>query len=68
MIQIDNRDSIRKYLALKGIFAPIHWLDSQDETLRKSLLSLPIDQRYSDDDMQRILHELKDAIDFTVLQ
>lgn len=67
MIQIDNRDSIRKYLATKGIFAPIHWLDSQDETLRKSLLSLPIDQRYSEKDMQRILHTLTDAIDNNIL-
>lgn len=67
MIQIDNRDSIRKYLASKGIFAPIHWLDSHDETLRNSLLSLPIDQRCSHDDMQRILFELNNAIENTDL-
>ncbi len=67
MIQIDNRDSIRKYLASNGIFAPIHWLDSQDEPLRKSLLSLPIDQRYREEDMQQILLTLKEAIENNIL-
>lgn len=59
MIQLENRDEIRRDLAQNGIFAPVHWLDSSNETLAKTLLSLPIDQRYNAADMQRIVRVLE---------
>jgi hypothetical protein len=59
MIQIKERDQIRRLLAQAGIFAPVHWLDSEDKDLAKSLLSLPIDQRFDAADMERIVTELK---------
>lgn len=67
MIQIKNRDKVRSYLAQRGIFAPIHWLDSADNELAQNLLSLPIDQRYDAEDMQHIVNTLADAIQFTNL-
>jgi hypothetical protein len=62
MLQVDNRDAIRQALAAKGIFSPVHWLDSSDAHLSRTLLSLPIDQRYTREDMQRILMILNNAI------
>lgn len=62
MISLKNRDEIRTKLREKGIFAPIHWLDSNDQKLANELLSLPIDQRYDLEDMQRIIDELKHAL------
>ncbi len=61
MIHIEKRDEIRKQLAQNGIFCPVHWLDSADKTLAKTLLSLPIDQRYNSEDMQRIVSALENG-------
>ena len=61
MIKSEKRDEIRKHLAQNGIFCPVHWLDSADKTLAKTLLSLPIDQRYNSDDMQRIVSALENG-------
>lgn len=55
MISLGNRDELRSYLFQNGIFAPVHWLDSADLGKAKSLLSLPIDQRYTTADMKRLL-------------
>lgn len=61
MIRIEKRDEIRKQLAQDGVFAPVHWLDSTDKSLAKTLLSLPIDQRYNSEDMQRIISALENG-------
>jgi len=61
MIELENRDDMRKHLAQNGIFAPVHWLDSSDKRLAKTLLSLPIDQRYDSEDMQRIVSALENG-------
>lgn len=68
MISLENRDEFRKTLAENGIFAPIHWLDSADETKAKSLLSLPIDQRYNADDMKRIIRAIEHGLAASDLQ
>ncbi len=62
MITVPNRDELRKSLAQNGIFAPVHWLDSADEAKAKSLLSLPIDQRYNADDMKRIIRAIEHGL------
>ena len=62
MIRLENRDVVRKELAKQGIFAPIHWADSADKHQAKTLLSLPIDQRYDSDDMHRIASALAHGI------
>ncbi len=62
MIELENRDEIRKHLAINGIFAPVHWLDSADKRLAKTLLSLPIDHRYDSEDMQRIVSALENGL------
>lgn len=62
MIRLENRDRVRKELTKQGIFAPIHWLDSADLQQAKTLLSLPVDQRYDSDDMHRIASALAHGI------
>ncbi len=59
MIQIQNRDALRKELFDNAIFPPIHWLDSRNDELSKTLLSLPIDQRYNENDLKRIVTVIK---------
>jgi hypothetical protein len=59
MIQIQNRDALRKELFDNAIFPPIHWLDSRNDELSKTLLSLPIDQRYNENNLKRIVTVIK---------
>ena len=66
-IRIDNRDAVRKALFAKGIFAPIHWpvenIELQgNNDLYKTELSLICDQRYDEEDMERIIKAIEDAI------
>jgi hypothetical protein len=59
MIELKNRDYVREKLRLSQIFAPVHWINSLDAHKSKSILSLPIDQRYSTTDMTRIADTIK---------
>ena len=57
-----KRDELRRFLIANEIFCPIHWpvseqhvLDRKSELIYKSELSLVCDQRYSADDMNRMI-------------
>lgn len=59
-----NRESLQRCLREEGIYAPVLWpvgeanrpfLKESDEALFHHLLALPMDQRYSPEDMQRII-------------
>lgn len=63
------RDSLRKYLISKNIFPPIHWSQSHDGMtsndlkaidLSNRILTIPTDQRYSLDDVTRIVNIIKE--------
>lgn len=66
-ILIHNRDRIRKKLFEENIFVPVHWpvidikLQGNNE-LYKTELSLICDQRYDEEDMERMLSEIKNAM------
>ena len=58
-----KRDKLRSWLADQQIYCPIHWrLESSAEEASKCLsekmMSLPIDQRYNKEDMDRIIAAL----------
>lgn len=58
-----RRDALRRHLAARAIFCPIHWADLIDpppsaRALADGILSLPVDQRYGAADMRRILDAL----------
>lgn len=66
-IMLDGRDDLRRQLFSKEIFTPIHWpvVDTSiqgNNDLYKKELSMIIDQRYDEEDMQRIIQEIKNAI------
>ena len=63
----DRRDALRRYLAGQEIFCPVHWdlpqlpVDGFDleRQLSARMLTLPLDQRYDDHDMHRLLDALR---------
>jgi dTDP-4-amino-4,6-dideoxygalactose transaminase len=61
----DNRDKLQKYLIENKVFAPIHWpkptkVDPKKnpgcENIRNNIISIPIDQRYSLAEMDKIAY------------
>ena len=68
VIRLKNRDEVRRKLRDHRIFCPVHWplpveinpLSFPDAALlSKSILTIPIDQRYDQADMLRIAHAIK---------
>lgn len=63
----EERDKLREYLGNRGVFCAVHWPyysfenDNRSHSLSVSnrLLSLPIDQRYCDEDMAYIVKMIK---------
>lgn len=53
-----NRDSLRKYLIKQNVYCPIHWpiFSKNNSDIPKYILSLICDQRYSFDQMKRIIN------------
>ena len=65
-----KRDLLRKYLVAKGIYCPIHWpvskyhkVDKKSATLYIDSLSLVCDQRYSREDMDRIVDTIHEFME-----
>ena len=69
-IRIENRDKVRKAMFANKVFLPVHWPveDKYRKQLRRGAdmgaheLSIIIDQRYSIQDMKRILSILESNI------
>ena len=70
-ILVAERDKVREYLIMKKIYPPIHWdissiINKSDFPLSinisNRILSLPIDQRYSINDMNKIAMEVSNAL------
>jgi hypothetical protein len=71
VIRLDERDKVRKALAAKRIFCPIHWPLPAEITscrfpdavkLSETSLTLPIDQRYGPEDMVYMAKALKETL------
>lgn len=57
-IYVNNREEVRRAMFDAGIFCPVHWPNQQTahaQALAKHELSLIIDQRYNEADMNRIV-------------
>lgn len=61
-----RRDELRRFLIRNEIYCPIHWpvgeyhkLDERTEEIYKNELSLVCDQRYTEDDMHRMVETIK---------
>jgi selenocysteine lyase/cysteine desulfurase len=68
-----GRDNFRKYLISKDIYCPIHWpkpgdaysnISSENSKMYETIISIPCDQRYENNDMQRIIEEIKKYIEY----
>jgi len=65
-ITLDNRDQVRLDLFKKNIYPPIHWDINEivpdtfleSHRLSQSIMTLPCDQRYNEDDMRFIADSL----------
>lgn len=67
---VNNRDRVRRELRNKNIYCPVHW-DITNETelkqfeasqnLSKNILSLPIDWRYEENDMDALIENFEEA-------
>ena len=65
-IRVDNRDKLRRYLIEHEIYCPVHWpltdlhaINESDMIIYQEELSLVCDQRYSEEDMYRVVEEVK---------
>lgn len=68
-ILADNRDALRKHLIEKEIYCPVHWpvsvyhkLPKATEVFYNRELSLVCDQRYTEQDMLRIVDAVKEFL------
>ena len=68
-VLIENRDAVRMELRRNGIFCPVHWPLRKDmealpmgRRMAEKELSLVIDQRYNQEDMDSIVQVLKDTL------
>ena len=66
LVPVGKRDELRRYLIKNGIYCPVHWpvskyhrLDKRAEFIYKNELSLVCDQRYTEEDMNRIVEKIK---------
>lgn len=67
-VPFDHRTQLRAFLNKEGIYCPIHWpippqmktiLGDDSTRLSAELLSLPIDQRYDNSDLSRLLSTIE---------
>lgn len=70
-ILIDNRNEVRKKLFKESIFCPVHWniLNepwsknyAESRWLSEHILSLPIDERYDENEMNRLIENFEKAL------
>lgn len=65
-----KRDSLRRYLIKNEIYCPVHWpvseyhkLDERTAYIYQNELSLVCDQRYTEDDMYRMVETIKEYME-----
>jgi dTDP-4-amino-4,6-dideoxygalactose transaminase len=70
-IRVKRRDALRQVLCDKEIYPPVHWLlkdvvpgrFAASHQLAAEILTLPCDQRYDTDDMERVRRAVLEALD-----
>lgn len=62
VLDVDNRDELRRHLFSKRMFLPVHWpvIKGIKNELYERLLSVPVDSRYNRDDMKNIARVIND--------
>lgn len=71
VVTLNNRDAVRARLAAARIFCPVHWPLPAEvsrqrfpaaHALSERVLTLPVDQRYSAEDMDRVAATFREAL------
>ncbi len=69
LIDEDKRDALKKHLIEKQIYCPVHWpisefhrLNDKTEEIYKKEISIVCDQRYTVNDMERIVSEINNFL------
>ena len=65
-IRCEMRDAIRLKLFRSAIYPPVHWM-LPDHRLSAKIMTLPSDQRYSEEDMERIAIAFRAAAEEVVI-
>ena len=62
VLKTERRDELRQYLRERSIFLPVHWPDRRgsDNPLYQTVISIPVDGRYSEEDMRRVARAILD--------
>ena len=60
----EQRNKLRAFLRENKIFCPVHWIldldaNDRDMTFSLQIISIPIDQRYDETDMYRVISTIK---------
>ena len=58
MLNCKKRDILKKQLANKNIFTTCHWADSENEEKANNLISIYIDQRYSQNQLEYLTDQI----------
>jgi hypothetical protein len=61
VLDADRRDALRKSLGEQRIFLPVHWPNpgGLDNRLYERVISIPVDSRYGEADMQRVAEAIE---------
>ena len=62
---LGNRDKVRRALMSEGIFLAVHWpeTDQVQNPLSRNILSIPLDSRYHQRDIERVCHLIQELVD-----
>jgi hypothetical protein len=64
ILKIKNRDLLKKELAQKDIYLPVHWpKSSQNNILYEELISIPLFSNYTDDEFNYLIQCVKELLD-----
>jgi hypothetical protein len=61
-MSVDHRDALRRHLAERRIFLPVHWPDPYrlGNPLSERILSIPVDSRYGPAELGRVVAAIED--------
>jgi len=63
IMKLKNRDDFRKKLMQENIFLSIHWpVSTQENTLYKSIISIPLFETYDDKTFNRLIKIIKETL------
>ncbi len=62
VLNVDERDALKRSLMTEKIFLPVHWppTGQNDNSLFNKLLSIPLDSRYNETDLEKVALKIRE--------